>query len=182
MKKTVAIALLVIHLFNMGGYALFYQYFIHQSDVQMVKQIFDNKIDNKKFIEIKIPAHLPIMQDWGDYQEIAGQIQLKDAYYNYVRMKMTRDTMYFICVPNTTKTRLVNANIITAKEINDVPLTKKGQESMVKKATFSEYNLQEFSYHYEAFGTSLKTENNSVSCTSSDPYIESPGKPPNFSC
>jgi hypothetical protein len=183
LKKAVAITLLVIHLFNMGGYALLYQYFIHRSDVQIVKQIFENKIDNRKFIEIKIPSHLPIMQDWDQYQEVVGQIQLKDAYYNYVRMKMTRDTMYFICVANTNKTRLVNANIITAKEINDVPLTKKGQEPWAKKATtYSEYNLTVFSYHYSAFGTLLKTSEKSLSSTFSDPYIESPGKPPNFSC
>jgi hypothetical protein len=149
----------------------------------MVKQIYDNKIDSKKYIEIKIPSHLPIMQDWDQYQEVVGQIRLKDAYYNYVRMKMTRDTMYFICVANTSKTRLVNANIITAKEINDVPQTKKGQDPLAKKAsTYSEYNLTAFSYHYSAFGTLLKTSEKFISCSFSDPYIESPGKPPDFSC
>ena len=183
MKRFFAIALLSIHLFNIGGYALFYQYFIHQTDVQMVKQIFDNKIDNNKLIEIKIPAHLPIMQDWDQYQEIVGQIQLKDAYYNYVRMKITRDTMFFVCLPNTAKTRLVQANIITAKEVNDVPLSKKSHEPVSKKVntSLSEYNIQAFNYHYAAFGTSsLKQCDRPVSCALNCPYIESPGKPPNF--
>lgn len=146
----------------------------------MVKQIFDNKIDNRKFIEIKIPAHLPIMQDWNQYQEIAGQIQLKDAYYNYVRMKITRDTMYFVCLPNTNKTRLVNANIITAKNINDVPLSKKSDPAAKKVNTLSEYNIQAFQYHYAAFGTYIKTDNRLVPSKVDCPFIESPGKPPNF--
>lgn len=139
----------------MGGYALVFQYYIHESDVQMVKQLFDNKIDNAKLIEIKMPVNMPTIQDWTEYEEIVGQIQLKDAYYNYVRLKMTRDTMYFICVANTTKTRLVTANIITAKQISDVPFSKKGQEPVSKKVNaLSEYNLQVFKYHYSANGFS----------------------------
>lgn len=150
----------------------------------MVKQIFDNKIDETKLIEIKIPAYFPTMQDWEDYASVEGQIQLKDAYYNYVRLKMTRDTMYFICIPNATKTRLVNANIITAKEIADVPLSKKGQESPVKKInTLSDYNLQEFQYGYAEFSIQLTTDNiKAEMLKTTRPYIESPGKPPNAVC
>jgi hypothetical protein len=39
---------------------------------------------------------------------------------------VTQDTMSFICIANSVKTRLVNANLIIAKEISDVPLSKKG--------------------------------------------------------
>lgn len=181
MKRIFAIVLLGIHLFNIGGYVLLYRYYIHQSDVQMVKQIFDNKIDNTKLVEIKIPVNMPTIQDWNDYEVIEGQIQLKDAYYNYVRLKMTRDTMYFICIANETKTRLEHANIITAKEINDVPLTKKGEAPAAKKInTFSEYSLQAFEYDYIAFETNIKQVIKSAPFQLSQPYIESPGKPPNF--
>lgn len=167
-------------MFNMGGYALVYQYFIHQSDVQMVKQIFDNKINDAKLIEIKIPVHMPTIQDWSEYEVITGQIQLKDAYYNYVRLRMTRDTMYFICVPNTVKTNLVKANVITAKEINDVPLSKKGDASVKKINTLSEYSLQAFLYEFSPFGEKLQPNTRSVQFNLADPYIASPGKPPNF--
>ena len=146
----------------------------------MVKQIFDNKIDETKLIEIKIPVHFPTMQDWNEYAVIEGQIQLKDAFYNYVRLKMTRDTMFFICIPNTEKTHLVNANIITAKEINDVPLTKKGESAVKKVNILSEYNLQAFLYHYSEFGISLKQTNRLADSPLTSPFIESPGKPPNF--
>jgi hypothetical protein len=110
-----------------------------------------------------------------------GQVQLKDAYYNYVKLKMTRDTMYFICLPNATKTRLVNANIITAKEVADVPLSKKGQDPVSKKVnTLSEYNFQAFQYSYSGFGIFVQKNNVPASVILNDPFIESPGKPPNF--
>ena len=161
---------------------MFFAYYIHQSDVQMVKQIFDNKIDEAKLIEIKIPVHFPTMQDWTEYAVVEGQIQLKDAYYNYVRLKMTHDTMFFVCIPNATKTRLVHANIIDAKQISDVPLSKKGQESPVKKInTLSDYNLQAFKYSYAEFGQLITTGDIKAAFMQlTKPYIESPGKPPNF--
>jgi len=181
LKRLIAIALLSIHLFSMGGYSLLFQYYIHQSDVKMVKEIFDNKVDNSKLIEIKIPVNMPTIQDWDEYEVITGQIQLKDAYYNYVRLRMTRDTMYFVCVPNTNKTRLVNANIITAKEINDVPISKKGHDATIKKVnTLSEYNIQAFQYNYVAPEMQLKPNDKSIFVKITDPFIDSPGKPPNF--
>jgi hypothetical protein len=175
--------LLSIHLFNMGGYSLLFQYYIHKSDVQMVKEIFDNKINEAKLIEIKIPVNMPTIQDWTEYEVIQGQIQLKDAFYNYVRLRMTRDTMYFVCIPNTVKTHLVNANIITAKEINDVPLSKKGHDGSIKKVSLlSEYNLQAFQYHYTEFETVLKSNDKSLSINLNSPFIDSPVKPPNSNC
>lgn len=180
MKRFFAIALLSIHLFNLGGYTLLYQYFIHRADVQMVKQVYDNKLDNTKLVELKIPVNMPTITDWSDYEVVAGQIQLKDAYYNYVRLRMTRDTMYFICFANTTKTRLVKANLITAKEISDVPLTKKSDGASKKVNSLSEYNLQPFQYQYTVTGTLVTPGYRSVTARLNDPYIESPGKPPNF--
>jgi hypothetical protein len=180
LKRFFAIVLLSVHLFYIGGYALVFRYYIHQSDVQIVKQIFDNKVDNAKLIELKIPVNMPTIQDWSDYEEIVGQIQLKDAYYNYVRLRMTRDTMYLICLPNTAKTQLVKANVIAAKEISDVPLNKKGQEPVSKKVNaLSEYNLQAFRYQHSAFGISVKQNGNTVTVNLTNPFIESPGKPPN---
>lgn len=181
MKRFCAIILLSIHLFSIGGYTLLYRYYIHQADVQIVKQIFDNKIDDAKLLEIKIPVHMPTIQDWTEYEVVEGQIQLKDAFYNYVRLKMTRDTMYFICIPNTVKTRLEKANIITAREISDVPLTQKGQVPLLKRiTTLSEYNLQSFVYEYKAFSSIVKYVHRTLLLKLSDPYIASPGKPPNF--
>jgi hypothetical protein len=180
LKRLFAIVLLSVHLFNIGGYALFYQYFIHQADVQMVKEVYNDKINDSRFVELKIPVHMPTVTDWTDYEVVAGQVQLKDAYYNYIKLKMTRDTMYFICLPNTTKTRLVAANIITAKEVSDVPMSKKGEQALKKVSTSDEYSLPVFKYQYAPFETLNKPCYTNVAVVIHSPYIESPGKPPNF--
>ena len=182
MKRFFAILLLSVHLFYTGGYGLFFQYFIHQSEVQMVKQIYENKVDATQLIQIKLPMHNPQMQDWPDYEHVQGQIQLKDNYYNYVGVKMTKDTMYLVCIANSVKTRLVSANLIVAKDVSDVPLSKKGSEAQVKKAAGGiEYNNPIVYYSFVTFSQTLKGHENPISTKLTNPYIESPGKPPNFS-
>jgi hypothetical protein len=76
-KRFFAILLLSVHLFYAGGYTLFFQYFIHRSETQMVKQIYENKVDATQLVQIKIPVHMPQMQDWPDYEHVQGQVQLK---------------------------------------------------------------------------------------------------------
>jgi hypothetical protein len=55
------------------------------------------------------------MTDWPDYKRIHGQVQLKDGFYNYVGVKMTRDTIFLVCIANSVKTKLTNANTILLK-------------------------------------------------------------------
>lgn len=181
-KRLFAILLLSVHLFSSGGYVLFFQYFISRSDNHITKQIYENKIDAKQLVQFKLPVHMPGIKDWADYEHVSGQIQLKDGYYNYVGVKMTRDTMYLVCIANLTKTRLVNANLIVAKDISDVPLSKKSTESSsVKKVTAGfEYNNPVVQYAFVNFSQLLKGYENPISAKLTHPYIESPGKPPNF--
>lgn len=181
MKRLFVIVLLSVHLFNIGGYNLIFQYFIHQSEVQIVKNIYENKVDATQLIQIKLPIHSPGIQDWPDYEHVQGQIQLKDAYYHYVGVKMTRDTMYLVCIANSTKTRLENAALIVAKNVSDVPVSKKGQEAPVKKTSVGfECNIPSAQDKLLAFSDSFLKRENPISINLTNPYIESPGKPPNF--
>ena len=174
--------MLSVHLFYIGGYNLFFQYYILKSENQIVKQIYENKVDATQLIQIKLPVHMPEVQDWADYERVQGQIELKDVYYNYVGVKMTKDTMYLVCVANSVKTRLENANIIVAKDISDVPLSKKGAAQNTKKASAGfEYNIPQSGYVFLAFANIIEPQENPISTCIVNPYIESPGKPPNYS-
>jgi hypothetical protein len=181
-KRFIAILLLNVHLFNLGGYQFVFQYFIHQSEIQIVKEIYENKIDATKLVEIKIPVHLPGIKKWDHYVRDNGQLQLKGVYYNYLRYKMSPDTMSFICIANSVKTRLVSANLIIAKEINDVPVSKKGHDSLKKSGTGNDYSFQVIDYKFVAYSTLIRSVLSPIAYHVNNPYIESPGKPPNFTC
>ena len=148
----------------------------------MVKQVYSNKIDDKNLVLLKIPVNMPTVNDWTEYETVAGQIQLKDAYYNYVKLKMTHDTLYLVCYANTAKTQLVKANLITAKQFSDVPMSKKGDAVAKKLSILSEYNLTAFSFQHAIIANVVKPTYGALSSDLDNPYISSPGKPPNTNC
>jgi hypothetical protein len=146
--------------------------------------MYDNKINTQKLIELKVPVNMPTIQDWAEYEHVEGQIQLNNAYYNYVRLKMTRDTMYLICLPNNAKANLEKANVIMAKNLNDVPLSKKGATiPLIKKADLVyDHVYQNVQCDYAPVPNLLSLITTSKLLHFSNPYIESPGKPPNAAC
>lgn len=128
-------------LFNLGGYGLFFKYMIDRSDSRIVDRINRNHYRASELVEVKIPVNLPTLQDWTEYEVVSGQVQFKNNKYNYAQIKMTRDTLYLLVIPNHDRSKLVNANIIYAKQVNDIPVNKKSHLPLIKKSiSESEYN------------------------------------------
>jgi hypothetical protein len=132
--------MLFVILFNLGGYDLFFQYMIGRSDNKIINRINHNHYRNSDLVEVKVPVHLPTLQDWTEFEQVSGQVQFKNNKYNYAEIRMTRDTLYLLVIPNHDRTKLVNANIIYAKQISDIPSSKNARNSSVKKSiSESEY-------------------------------------------
>src|ERR1700744_3940715 len=139
--------MLLVILFNLGGYSLFFQYMINRSDNKIIYRINHNHYRNSELVEVKIPVNLPTLQDWTEYAEVSGQVQFKNNNYNYAEIKMTRDTLYLLVIPNHARTKLVNANIIYAKQVSDIPVNKKSHTPLTKKIIIeNEYNYSSLQY------------------------------------
>lgn len=146
-KRAVAIALLSLHLFYAGGYMLVFQYLIYKSNVFAEQQIAKGLYNPKDLVDLKVPVHMPNAVNWSGYEPISGQIQLRDACYNYVKLKITQDTLFVKCVPNYSTTRLINANVIYAKNITDLPISKKDNLPGVKKISTDIYNYEVLTFN-----------------------------------
>ena len=87
--------------------------------------------------------HLPNVVNWENYEQISGEMQLKGHYYKYMGLKITRDTMFLLCLPNDEKTRLIKENILFAKQENDSPTNKKPHSASQKLTpAMSKYDYQ----------------------------------------
>jgi hypothetical protein len=147
LKKIVAIALLIVHLFNAGGYMVLFQYLINRSDAFVEQQISKGLYNTHDLVEIKVPVHLSEIEDWNSYEHVSGQVQLNGgSCYNYVKLKMTRDTLFIMCIPNYKTTRLTNANVIYARQVSDTPLNKKGTTNTVKTFSYNAYQPVAYAY------------------------------------
>ncbi len=171
--------LLIVHLFTAGGYMLLFQYLINRSDAFVERQISKGFYNMHDLVEVKVPVHLPDIQNWQSYERVSGQVQLgSGACYNYVKLKVTRDTLYIMCIPNYKTTQLTNANVIYARQVSDVPLNKKGNTNTIKTIDFSKYNHLVITYSIKPTVTMLKTYPVITTLLIPAGFTNSPDQPP----
>ena len=140
MKKPIAILLLTVHLFNLGGYSLIFRYLIRQSNTKFVKQLDRHAYNDADLVEISIPLHLPYSQNSSAFERIDGSVENNGIHYNLVKQRIHNDTLYIMCLPNEQKTQLAKGKTRYAEEVNDFSSNKKEKESPVKKTTPVEYS------------------------------------------
>lgn len=182
MKKLFAIVMVIAILFNAGGYDLFFQYLMYRSDSRTFETINHSRYKSSDLVEVKVPVVMPAQapQEYtGEYEKIGGQIQINNQKYDYAEIKITKDTLYLRVIPNPELSKLVKADVLYGKLINDQspsnakhsnnPLTKKGiSESILLNLTYSHPPQIEIS----------KKHNNSAVADIVNPSLEPGGQPP----
>ena len=177
MKKFIAILLLFIHFYNIGGQLLFHEYLVYQSNKLFNEEISQNHYNVADLTEIRIPANMPGISDWKNYQNLSGRIQFGNTAYNYVKIKMTRTAIYLVCIPNYATTHLCDINIINATQIPDIPVPKKDH------VPFGKINLATYNHPaiYYKFSVPVFMVRMSLYCKHEDilhSIITGPGRPP----
>ncbi len=106
LKKITPILLILVFLFNLVGYRFVTEYLQHRADKQLKNQLDSNIFDETQLVEIKIPLNLPYQSNWAGYQRYDGALELEGVLYQYVKRKVSNDTLYLLCIPNMQKMRL----------------------------------------------------------------------------
>jgi len=132
--------LLAVHLFNLVGYTLLFEYCIQRSDKQLTQQLDNHQYNDSELIEVKIALHTPYLTSWSDYERIDGEAEVNGIFYSYVKRKIHNDTLYLLCLPNKNKTQLNSARIEYAGNVNDVPTNAKDTGAFKKNPAGLEYN------------------------------------------
>jgi len=177
LKKILAIALLTIHLFNIGGQLAFHEFMVYKSDKFFAKQISKNLYNVADLTEIKITVDMPTATDWQQYENLSGQIQFQDASYNYVKMRMTRHAIYLMCVPNYSTTHYSSQNVICAKQIANIPVPKKDHVPF-GKINLAIYHYQPGYFHFSNPTVLVAKKTYANHCLITEAFITGPGQPP----
>lgn len=182
MKKVIAILLLAIQLFSVVGYQLFHRYFEYKSDQFYESQTRKGLYNINDLTEIKIPAKLPGLTNRAAYQNVLGLIQFENCSYNYVKMKVTRNAIYLMCIPNYTSTKLTYQNIINAKKVKDISVPKREHIPYAKLTLQVNTYLQLVKF---SFDSPVKFLSETVLHSAQKlvyHHADIPEKPPRFSC
>lgn len=119
-RKISAICLLVILLFNTGGYRFYFNQLESAASAQLTVRLDNQQYEDKDLIEIRVPVNLPYQTNWTDFERYNGEIVIEGVHYNYVKRKLYNDTLILLCIPNTEKMRLYNARETFFSLVNDL--------------------------------------------------------------
>ena len=159
MKKIASILLLVILLFNWTGYRFFTAYLQDQATRAMTEQLNDEQYDESELLSIKIPANLPYYGNSLDFERVDGQIEIAGVYYNYVKRRVYKDSLEYMCIPNIQRTKIAAAGNEFYKLVNNLKQStqdKKSGGTTTVKNPFSDLYQEE---HEWPSGTITAIEN-----------------------
>jgi hypothetical protein len=97
-KKAFSILLLLIFLFNLGGYYLLFWVLSTQATHELSLKLDEGEYNKDETFEIKIPITLPYPLQNNDYERHSGQFNYRGEHYQLVKQKYENDTLTIVCV------------------------------------------------------------------------------------
>jgi len=116
--------------------------------------------------------------DWPDFEQIQGHVLYNGRNYNYVGLKVTRDTMFMLCLQNREKNQLLTEQTALEKETND-PLHGKKTQALFKTAfNLVKYYAEQAQFVFSNSAPAIDKMNTSLHLLNEDPFIGTRGRPP----
>lgn len=138
-------------LFNTVGYRFAFSILEKKSTQQLDLTIDEGKYKVQHLIEIKIPLNMPYFSD-KEYEAAYGETEIDGTHYQYVKRKVSNNTLYLLCLPNDDKTSLITAKNNIEKNNSDVTNNKsekKGSYPSLTKSLQQEYIKTNFEYQLQ---------------------------------
>ena len=108
LKKVLSILLLVVFLFNVGGYYIVFSGLRFQTDKQLSSRLDANEYDQDETIELKIAVTLPYPVQSEDFQRVDGRFERDGQFYKLVKHKLQDDTLHIVCIRDHATRQLVD--------------------------------------------------------------------------
>jgi hypothetical protein len=141
--------------FNLAGYKWLFSVIEKNATANLEQKISTGKYSDEQLVEIRIPLNMPYYSD-KDYEEVYGETDFNGEHYQYVKRKVSDNTLYLLCLPNKEKTSLVKVKNEFTKAVNDIPGNKEGSQqknSLVKLLT-TEFRINETAFDINNFSIS----------------------------
>lgn len=125
MKRAVSILLLVVFLFNVGGYYIVFWGLRHQADLALIQRLDAERYSEEEVVELKIPVALPYPMQKQEFERINGRFEHNGEFYKLVKHKLENDTLYVVCFKDHHEKKLVKTMTDYVKMTNDLPASSK---------------------------------------------------------
>ena len=181
MRKTASILLLLVLIFNIYGYRFVFDLLQEREEFQLTNHIVSNNFNDEELISIKIAAELPpYTTESQDYEWKDGELAVNGNIYKYVKRKIFKDSIEFLCLPHEGKMKVENAREEFFKLCNDLQASNQQQapvNKIVKPFVFEAIpQLQPFSLNLQLPGTQM--HHLLIDAALQEVYLSAPAQPP----
>jgi len=121
MKKAFSILLLVVFLFNMGGYYLLFWVLKVEASQELSLKLDEGDYNENEIFEIKILITLPYPVS-SEYERQTGQFVYQQEHYQMVKQKYEDGILTIICVKDVDSRHLANVMDSFSESSGDQPL------------------------------------------------------------
>lgn len=153
MKRGFTLFLLGLFLLNVLGY---YGVFVglEISNTKRMQASFDEERHSiAQEVTIKVPLTIPYGTDAKEYTRVDGEFEYQGEFYRLVKQRFKKDTLYIVCVKDSTSKKIHRALTDYVKTFSDKPTAEKGNSkttpSFIKDylSTTTELQLQNDGWH-----------------------------------
>ena len=141
--------------FNLAGYRWLFSAIEKNATANLEQKISAGKYSDEQLVEIRIPLNMPYYSD-KDYEDVYGETDFNGEHYQYVKRKVSDNTLYLLCLPNKEKTSIVKEKNEFTKAVNDIPGNKEGsqQKSSLVKLLTTEFRENETAFDINNYSIS----------------------------
>ena len=181
MRKSAAVILLLILLFNIIGYRVWFYYAEQKADMAMESRLDKDQYDVNDLISITVPLDNPYQLEQRNFQRIDGEFNFQGKNFKYVKRKVSDGNLILLCIPDARKMVLKKAKAEYGNAANDLNGNSKGSSRSGTQKSFSgnDYTSETFQLSTSIlpfFHTSILVSVINAKLVSQ--FIPSPGKPP----
>lgn len=121
MKRTVSILLLVLFLFNVGGYYFVFWGLRKQVSFELTQQLDKGIYREAETVELKMSIPIPYVGTSDEFSRIKGKFEYNGNFYHLIKQKLENDTLYVVCIPDMKEKNLVSTMTDYAQVTNELP-------------------------------------------------------------
>jgi hypothetical protein len=118
-RRIVAIALLLLLLFNVLGFYGIFMGLQYQNRQQLVQRFDTNQYDESQTITFKVPLSIPYAGDRQDYVRVDGEFEHEGEFFHMIKQRLSQDTLYVVCVNDQQSKRIHRAMTDYVKTFSD---------------------------------------------------------------
>ncbi len=179
LKKTAAIFILSLLLFNWCGYRFVTSLMALRAGQDLEARIDAGYYDDADLLEIRIDLQVPYQLNQTDFERHYGEVEVDGRFYTYVKRKIENGQLVLLCLPNEKKTEVQAAGKDYYSKTNGLHFPKSDKAaSSAKKLMSSDFDDRLFSIHIVDDNSCLIPKNIPGAEPLASVYIAQAGKPP----